>query len=155
MSETIIAGLVEGGKATGGPPFGPALGPLGVNINSIVAEINEKTKPFAGIKVPVKVIVDTTTKTFKIEVGAPPTSAMIMKELGISVGAKVKDEVVGNLTLEQLKSVVKAKEAKLYGKSIAERAKQVLGTCKSMGVKCENEDPREIIKKINSGEIKL
>jgi large subunit ribosomal protein L11 len=155
MSETIIAGLVEGGKATGGPPFGPALGPLGVNINSIVAEINEKTKPFAGIKVPVKVIVDTTTKTFKIEVGAPPTSAMIMKELGISVGAKVKDEVVGNLTLEQLKNVVKAKEAKLYGKSIAERAKQVLGTCKSMGVKCENEDPREIIKKINSGEIKL
>ena len=155
MSETIIAGLVEGGKATGGPPFGPALGPLGVNINSIVAEINEKTKPFAGIKVPVKVIVDTTTKTFKIEVGAPPTSAMIMKELGISVGAKVKDEVVGNLTLEQLKSVVKAKEAKLYGKTIAERAKQVLGTCKSMGVKCENEDPREIIRKINSGEIKL
>ncbi len=155
MSETIIAGLVEGGKATGGPPFGPALGPLGVNINAIVAEINEKTKPFAGIKVPVKVIVDTTTKTFKIEVGAPPTSAMIMKELGISVGAKVKDEVVGNLTLEQLKNVVKAKEAKLYGKTIAERAKQVLGTCKSMGVKCENEDPREIIRKINSGEIKL
>ncbi len=155
MSETIISGLVEGGKATGGPPFGPALGPLGVNINGIVAEINEKTKPFAGIKVPVKVIVDTTTKTFKIEVGAPPTSAMIMKELGISTGAKVKDEIVGNLTLDQLKNVVKSKEAKLYGKSTAERAKQVLGTCKSMGVKCENEDPREIIKKINSGEIKL
>ena len=155
MAETIISGLVEGGKATGGPPFGPALGPLGVNINAIVAEINEKTKPFAGIKVPVKVVVDTTTKTFKIEVGAPPTSAMIMKELGISVGAKIKDEVVGNLTLDQLKSVVKAKEAKLYGKSMAERAKQVLGTCKSMGVKCENEDPREIIRKINSGEIKL
>ena len=33
MSEVTINGLIEGGKATGGPPFGPALGPLGVNIN--------------------------------------------------------------------------------------------------------------------------
>jgi large subunit ribosomal protein L11 len=155
MSEITIAGLIEGGKATGGPPFGPALGPLGVNINAVVGEINEKTAQYAGIKIPVKVIVETTTKTYKIEIGAPPTSALILKELNISAGAKTKDEVVGNLTLEQLKNVVKSNEAKLYGKSMAERAKQVLGTCKSMGVKCENEDPREIIKKINSGAIKL
>ena len=155
MSEITIAGLIEGGKATGGPPFGPALGPLGININEVVGAINDKTKQYAGIKVPIKVIVETTTKTYKVEVGAPPTSALILKELNISAGAKTKDEIVGNLTLEQLKNVVKSNEAKLYGKSIAERAKQVLGTCKSMGVKCENEDPREIIKKINSGEIKL
>ena len=30
MSEVTINGLIEGGKATGGPPFGPALGPLGM-----------------------------------------------------------------------------------------------------------------------------
>jgi large subunit ribosomal protein L11 len=155
MSEITIAGLIEGGKATGGPPFGPALGPLGININEVVGAINDKTKQYAGIKVPIKVIVETTTKTYKVEVGAPPTSALILKELNISAGAKTKDEIVGNLTLEQLKNVVKSNEAKLYGKSIAERAKQVLGTCKSMGVKCENEDPREIIKKITSGAIKL
>jgi large subunit ribosomal protein L11 len=155
MSEITISGLVEGGKATGGPPFGPALGPLGVNINSVVTEINEKTKQYAGIKIPVKVMVDTVAKTFTINVGAPPTSALIMKELNIQAGAKTKDEVVGNMTLDQVKSVAKSKEAKLYGKGTAERVKQVLGTCKSMGVKCENEDPREIIRKINSGEIKL
>jgi hypothetical protein len=33
--------------------------------------------------------------------------------------------------------------------------KQVIGTCKSMGVKVENADPREAIKKINSGELKV
>ncbi len=32
--------------------------------------------------------------------------------------------------------------------------RQVLGTCKSMGVKCENEDPRVIIKKLTAGELK-
>jgi large subunit ribosomal protein L11 len=155
MSEITISGLVEGGKVSGGPPFGPALGPLGVNINAVVTEINEKTKQYAGIKIPVKVMVDTVAKTFTINVGAPPTSALIMKEINIQAGAKTKDEVVGNITLDQVKSVAKSKESKLYGKGMAERVKQVLGTCKSMGVKCENEDPREIIRKINAGEIKL
>ena len=99
MAEVIISGLVEGGKATGGPPFGPALGPLGVNINAVIAEINDKTKQYAGIKIPVKVIVDTGTKSARVEVGAPPTSALILKELNIQAGAKTKDETVGSETI--------------------------------------------------------
>ena len=66
MAEVVINGLIEGGKATGGPPFGPALGPLGVNIAKIVDEINQKTKSFEGIKVPVKVIVDPATKNYRV-----------------------------------------------------------------------------------------
>ena len=154
MSEITISGLIEGGKATGGPPFGPALGPLGVSINEIIADINKQTGSYAGIKVPVKVIVDTGTKQYKVEIGAPPTSALILKELGVQGGAKTKDEIVGNLTLEQVKKIAKAKEAKIYGRSFAEKMKQVLGTCKSMGVKCENEDPRTIIARLGSGELK-
>ncbi|MCS7131463.1 MAG: 50S ribosomal protein L11, partial [Hadesarchaea archaeon] len=30
--ETTIKVLIEGGKATPGPPIGPALGPLGINV---------------------------------------------------------------------------------------------------------------------------
>ncbi len=67
--------MIEGGKATSGPPFGPALGPLGVNIAKIIAEINTKTEGYAGIKIPVKIIVDPTTKNYRIEIGSPPTSA--------------------------------------------------------------------------------
>ncbi len=155
MSEITVAGLVEGGKATSGPPFGPALGPLGVNINEIVAEINDKTKQFSGIKIPVKVHVDSTTKAYKVEVGAPPTSALIIKELGIASGAKTKDEVVGNITLEQVKRIAKSKEAKLYGSTLGQRVNQVLGTCKSMGVTCDGENPRTMISRIKSGELKL
>lgn len=155
MAEVTISGLVEGGKATGGPPLGPALGPLGVPINDIIKEINEKTKQFEGIKISVKVIVDTTTKKFRIEVGSPSASALILKELGVQSGAKTKEETIGNLTLEQVKGIAKAKEQSMYGKDLAQRVKQILGTCKSMGVKCENEDPRSIIKKIDAGEIKV
>ncbi len=155
MGEVVISGLVDGGKASGGPPLGPALGPLGININAVVEEINKKTKPFEGIKIPIKVIVDTANKSFRIDVGSPTTSALIMKELGIQTGAKTKEETVGNLTLEQLKKIAQAKEQSMYGKDLAARAKQVLGTCKSMGVKCENEDPAAMIAKISKGEVKL
>ncbi len=155
MGEITIAGLVEGGKATSGPPFGPALGPLGVNINAIIAEINDKTKQYSGVKIPVKVHVDSSSKTYKVEVGAPPTSALILKELGIQTGAKAKGEVVGNITMEQIKSIAKSKEGKLYGNTLGQRIDQILGTCKSMGVTCEGEDPRTTIKKIKSGELKL
>ena len=81
MAETIEV-LVEGGKASAGPPLGPALGPLGVNVMQVVNAINEKTKHFDGMKVPVKVIVDPKTKGFEIEVGTPPVTALILKELG-------------------------------------------------------------------------
>jgi large subunit ribosomal protein L11 len=155
MAEVEIGGLVEGGKATSGPPFGPALGPLGVNINGIVAEINSKTAAFGGIKVPVKVFVDAGTKAFRVVVGSPTTSALILKELGAAAGAKTKDETVGSLSIDQVKKIAEAQSQKIYGSNLTDKMKQVLGTCASMGVKCENEPPKEIIKKINSGEIKV
>ncbi|MGD0729538.1 MAG: 50S ribosomal protein L11 [Candidatus Micrarchaeaceae archaeon] len=155
MSEVTITGLVEGGKASSGPPLGPALGPLGVNINGIISEINEKTKQFEGIKIPVKVHVNTTTKTFRIEIGSPTTSALILKELKIQSGAKTKAEVVGNITMEQLKNIAKSKEATIYGKTIAQRICQILGTCQSMGVTCDGENPKIVIAKIKKGELKL
>ena len=32
MATEVVESLIEGGKATAAPPLGPALGPLGVNI---------------------------------------------------------------------------------------------------------------------------
>ena len=66
-----ISSLVTGGEASAGPPLGPALGPLGVNIMEVIAKINEKTGDFKGMKVPVTVSVDTDTKEYDIEVGIP------------------------------------------------------------------------------------
>ncbi len=155
MTEVVVNGLIEGGKATSGPPFGPALGPLGVNTANIVAEINEKTKAFSGIKIPVKVTVIKETKEFKVEVGSPTTSALILKELGLEKGGKIKDEIAGNITIDQVKKIAEAKKASLYGNSLASRVKQVLGTCKSMNITCDGVSARETIAKINSGEIKV
>ncbi len=149
----IIEGLIEGGKATTGPPFGPALGPMGVNTQAVIKEINEKTKDFSGIKISVKVIVDPATKEFNIEIGSPQTSALILKELKIEKGAKTKDETVGNITLDQVKKIANSKD--LFGATLADKVKQVLGTCKSMGVTCDGEIATEVIKKINNKSIRI
>ena len=155
MAEVTVNGLIEGGKATSGPPFGPALGPLGVNVAGIIAEINKQTAVYDGIKVPVKIIVDPATKAYRVEIGSPPTSALILKELGIQKGAKTKEESPGNITIEQLKKVAMAKDKALYGASLKEKVKQVAGTCKSMNITIEGMPAREAIAKIESGELKV
>ena len=43
MAKDTVEVLIEGGTATPGPPLGPALGPLGINMMQVVDEINNKT----------------------------------------------------------------------------------------------------------------
>ena len=45
-----ISSIVTGGEASAGPPLGPALGPIGVNIMQVIDAINEKTNEFKGMK---------------------------------------------------------------------------------------------------------
>lgn len=151
MKVTIPA-MVEGGKATAGPPLGPALGPLGVNIGQIIALINEKTKNFSGMTIPVKVIVDKDAKSFDVEVGSPPTSAFIKKELGVEKGAKTKDEKAGDLSLEKVVSISKKKAS--LGNSLADSVNETLGTCLSMGVTVDGKNPRDVIREVNDGKHK-
>ncbi|KFM14193.1 50S ribosomal protein L11 [Marine Group I thaumarchaeote SCGC AAA799-O18] len=62
-----ISAIVTGGEATAGPPLGPALGPIGINIMQVINTINEKTSEFKGMKIPVTVSVDSDTKKWEIE----------------------------------------------------------------------------------------
>jgi len=151
----VVEVLVTGGRATPGPPLGPAIGPLGINVKKVVDEINKKTKEFEGLSVPVKIIVKE-DKSFEIEVGIPPVSALIKKELGIEKGAhKTKHEVVGNLTLEQVIKIAKMKRKQMLSYTLKSAVKEVLGTCVSMGVTVEGKHPKEVIKEINEGKIQI
>jgi len=151
MAETIEV-LVEGGKATAGPPIGPALGPLGVNVMQVVKTINEKTKKFEGMKVPVKITVDPKTKQFEIKVGTPPASALILKELGVEKGSSSpRTEKIGNLTMDQVIKIAKMKYDDLLGKDLKRKVKEIVGSCVSIGVTIEGKSPKEVIKEIDEG----
>ena len=148
----VINVLVTGGEASAGPPLGPALGPLGVNVLGIVNEINKQTADFKGMRVPVKVEVDKESKLFVISVGTPTTSALIAKESGIQKGsAKPNLEFVGELTMDKVIGIAKSKIAGSYAATTRSAVKEVVGSCVSMGVKIEGKDAREFIKEIDAG----
>lgn len=123
-----------------------------MNVPAIVSKINELTSDFSGVKVPVKVIVDIGTKEFEVEVGIPPTVALIVKELGVEKGSgNPKEEKIGNLTLEQVKKIARIKLGQSYAKTLKSAALEVLGTCVSMGVTVEGKDPKEVQKEMREG----
>jgi len=94
MGEKIVEALIEGGKATPAPPLGPSLSVFKVNIGKIIQDINEKTKEYEGMKVPIKIIINDETKEHRIEIGTPPVSSLIRKELGLKKIAPEKKEEV-------------------------------------------------------------
>jgi len=152
MGEQKVSSLVTGGGASAGPPLGPALGPLGVNIMEVIQAINDKTKDFEGMKVPVTVIVNTDTKKYDIEIGIPSAAALIMKEAGISKGSGASGtQWVGDVTLDAVIKVANTKLDKSYATSLKSVAKTIIGTCLALGVKVEGKTPKEITSEINEG----
>lgn len=151
MADTVEV-MIEGGAATPGQPLGPALGPLGVNVINIVAEINKKTAAFKGMKVPVKIVIQA-DKSFSVSVGTPPTSALIIAEAKVEKGSgQPKSAFVGNLTFDQVIKVAAMKESDLLGKTVRDRVREVAGTCVSMGVTIDGKDPRAVQKLITGGQ---
>ena len=152
VEKKTVEALVAGGQATAGPPLGPALGPLGVNVVAIVNKINELTKDYAGMKVPVKVLVNPDDKSFEVSVGTPTVSALIVSELKIEKGSGTpKANKVGNLSMEQTVRIARLKIPQLLAKNLKLAVKEVLGSCVSMGVTVEGKDPREVQKEIDEG----
>ena len=125
---------------------------MGVNIGQVVADINKKTAVFNGMQVPVKVIVDMDTKKFEISVGTPPASALILKEAGIEKGSgNPKTDKVADIFIEQIIKIAKMKEGNLLGNDLKAKAKEIIGTCNSMGILVEGKPAVEAIKEVNEG----
>lgn len=156
MTERVLTLLVEGGKATVSPALGSTLGPMGIPAPKVVAEINKATAKYAGMVVPVKVIINLATKEFRVEVGTPTTSALIKKELKIEKGAKeAGKEIVGDISLQKVIEIAKTKLPEMNDKDLKGAVLQVLGTCVSMGVTVDGKDPREIQRAIKKGDIQI
>lgn len=152
MAKKSVKILVEGGNAKPGPPIGPALSPLGVNVMEVVKAINEATKKYEGLTVPVEVIVDTETKKFEIKVGIPTTTALLLK----AVGAKEPSgdpahKKIGDLPLEKIIEIALIKKPQLTAKTLKAAVKTILGSARSIGITVNGKDPKQVIREINEG----
>jgi len=154
MSEKkTISTLIEGGSASAGPPLGPELGPMPTDVGNVVSEINEETKEFEGMEVPVDVIVDEDTGEFEIEVGKPPAAQLIMDELGIPKGSgEPNRDKVADMSFEQACKVARMKASDLQAMDLRGAVKEILGTAQSMGITVEGEDAYDFQQKIDEGD---
>ncbi len=144
--------LIEGGKAKATPAMAQQIGPLGIKIQDVLVKINEKTIEFNGMKVPIKIDVDEKTKSFTVEVGTPPASQLIFKELNIKKGSPKPDKIkVGNLAIEQIIKVAKMKKDSLFDKTLKQAVKTIAGSCNALGALIENKTGAETCKNIDLG----
>ena len=144
--------LVPGGQANPGPPLGPELGPTPVDVQAVVQEINDQTAAFEGTEVPVTVDYED-DGSFSIEVGVPPTAALIKDEAGFETGSgEPQSEFVADITVDQVRTIAEQKRTDLLSYDLKNAAKEVVGTCVSLGVTIEGNDPREFKRRIDDGE---
>ena len=151
MAGTIEV-LVPGGEANPGPPLGPELGPTPVDVQAVVQEINDQTAAFDGTEVPVTVEYDD-DGSFSIEVGVPPTAELIKDEAGFDTGSgEPHEEFVADLSVDQIKQIAEQKQTDLLAYDTKNAAKEVVGTCVTLSVTIEGENPRDFKKKVDAGE---
>ena len=151
MAGTIEV-LVPGGQANPGPPLGPELGPTPVDVQAVVQEINDQTAAFDGTEVPVTVEYDE-DGSYSIDVGVPPTAALIKDEAGFETGSGVpQEEFVADISVEQVKTIAEQKKPDLLSYDLTNAAKEVVGTCTSLGVTIEGENPRDFKEAVDAGE---
>lgn len=147
----VVEVLVPGGKATAGPPIGPALGPLGINVKAVVDEINKQTSNFNGMQVPVRIEVDD-KKNFTVTVGIPPTTALIKKEVNIEKGSPEPNvKIVGDLPMEAAVRIARMKANDMLSYDLKNAVKEVVGTCVSVGVNVDGKHAKEVLAAIDAG----
>ena len=151
MADTIEV-LVPGGQANPGPPLGPELGPTAVNVQEVVEEINEQTAAFDGTEVPITITIEE-DGSFTIEVGVPPTAALVKDEAGFETGSgEPQKDFVADLSVEQVKTIAEQKAPDLLSYDTPNAAKEVAGTCVTLGVTIEGEDARTFKQRVDDGE---
>ncbi len=118
----------------------------------VIKAINEKTKDFEGMKVPVTVSVFPDTKKWEIEIGIPSAAALVLKEAGLQKGSGTSGtDWVGDIGMDTVVKVAKTKLEKSYASSIKSVSKEIIGTCLCLGIKIEGKSPKEITAEINDG----
>jgi len=126
---------IPAGQANPSPPVGPALGQAGLNIMEFCKSFNAATQGMEqGMPIPVKITVYA-DKTFTFEQKSPPASYFIKKAARLNSGSKTPGlEIVGSVTMAQLREIAEAKKADLNANDVDAACKILAGSARSMGI---------------------
>ena len=130
----VIKLQIEAGKATPAPPVGTVLGPAGINLGEFCTKYNDATREQMGSVLPVEISIYD-DRSFDFVIKTPPAAFLVKKYAGVKKGSsKGSKEVVGKLTMEQLKEIAEIKLPDLNAYNVEEAMEIVRGTAKNMGI---------------------
>jgi len=126
---------VPSGQANPSPPIGPALGQAGLNIMEFCKAFNAATQNMEqGIPIPT-VITAYADRTFSFVTKTPPASYYLKKAAGLPKAAQDPGkEVVGSVTINQVREIVELKKADLNTSDVDQACKMIIGSARSMGI---------------------
>ncbi len=133
--DSYIKLQVKAGEAKPSPPIGPALGQRGVNIMEFCKQFNAATQEVdKGTPLPT-IITVFSDKSFTFITKKPPATFFIKKILGLKSGSKEPGKLsAGTITRAQLNEIAELKMADLNANDIAQAAKIIEGSARSMGL---------------------
>ncbi|AET32871.1 50S ribosomal protein L11 [Pyrobaculum ferrireducens] len=152
MSKRVIAVPLQGGKVAVNPQFQDALKQAGLDPNAVVQRVQEELKKVG--KYPVqKVEVEVSSPArYEVKVSLPPIGDLFLKLFGKDTGAHdPRSEVIGDISFEQLVEIALLKKDELKSKSLKSAVKQLLSTCKAMGVSVDGRRADEVMKDVEGG----
>ncbi|MEM0369109.1 MAG: 50S ribosomal protein L11 [Pyrobaculum sp.] len=151
MSKRVLSVPLQGGKVAPNPQFQDAVKQVGLDPDSVLRDVQEKLKKYG--KYPIqKVEVEIFGRSYDIKIYLPPVGDLFLKLFGKDTGVHdPRNETLGNISFEQLVEIAILKKDELKSRSLKSAIKQLLSTCKSMGVRVDGKSPEEVIKEIDGG----
>ena len=144
-----------GGEVGATSSLAPKVGPLGLSPKKIGDDIAKATADWKGLKITCKLTIQ--NRQAKIVV-VPSAASLIIKELKEPTRDRKKTKNIkhsGNLSLDQVIGIARTMRPRSMAKELEGTAKEILGTCQSVGCTVEGQHPHDIIDRIKDGEISI
>lgn len=141
------------GNIVPGPKLSQKIGSFGVNAKQLGTDLAKLTQEYDSIRVNSRFAIKNRQATIEL---TPGTSSLIIKALKEPKRDIKKEKNVlhnGDISMIDIVSIAKEIEFKSLSKTFKGTVRQVIGTCTSIGCTIDGMTPKEVIEKLNSGEM--
>ena len=146
---------VVGGEIAAAAALAPKCGPVGLPPKKVGEDIQKATLAWKGIKIYVEIMVQNRQCFVSVLPTAAPLILQALKEPPRD-RKKTKNVVHnGKIKFDSVLEIAAQMRPKSYSADLKGTVKEVLGTCVSVGCTVDGQDPRDVQKKIDSGEITI